>query len=324
MKKIIYIILVLAANYTAQSQTFNFENIVLDSGKVINGKDGETEIPIPSGSMLHLPTYWDTSFGGFWSMGWAASKKIDSASIVSNYSRHLYCAKPGLGASGSNTFIVGQNFASLHINKMPTYFIESLKISNSTYAANSMMFGDNFAKKFGGTSGNDSDYFFCRIMSYRLGELLDSTDIYLADFRSSANSNDFILDSWQTVSLPNIPDSLVFILYSSDNSSWGMNTPGFFVIDDVEIGVSENIKKMNEIHAKIMPNPARDMVHIVCDGSISSWKILGINGSKISEGKVQNYNHLNFSVANFPAGIYTIELETAKGISREKLMVQHP
>jgi len=72
-------------------------------------------------------------------------------------------------------------------------------VSNATYAALSMLTGDSFAKKFGGTSGNDADWL--KLTAYGVdasGNLLSNTaEFYLADYRSSDNALDMSGNVWE-------------------------------------------------------------------------------------------------------------------------------
>jgi Domain of unknown function (DUF4465)/Secretion system C-terminal sorting domain len=68
------------------------------------------------------------------------------------------------------------------------------------------------------------------------GGIAGSTTVetYLADFRNSDNSFDYILQNWRWVDLRLLGavDSVVFSMASSDNGGFGMNTPAYFVIDE--------------------------------------------------------------------------------------------
>lgn len=110
-------------------------------------------------------------------------------------------------------------------------------VSNTTYAALSMQDGDSFAKKFGGATGNDPDFF--RLTVYgtdSAGKALPaSVQTYLADYRFADSSQDFILSDWQKLDLSALAGAsrLYFNVYSSDVGQFGMNTPAFFALDDL-------------------------------------------------------------------------------------------
>jgi hypothetical protein len=131
------------------------------------------------------------------------------------------------------------------LNKLPTFHIpfgrsvESAWITNTTYAAFSMRDGDMFAKKFGGESGDDPDWF--KATAYGIdaeGGVLDaSVDFYLADFRSANSAEDYIVTDWTQWDLSPLAGaaSLHFNFSSSDVAPWGMNTPAYFAMDDLTL-----------------------------------------------------------------------------------------
>lgn len=107
--------------------------------------------------------------------------------------------------------------------------------TNTTYAALSMRDGDGFAKKFGGASGNDADWFKLTINGWNDASQTGSVDFYLADFRFADNSQDYILDTWASVDLSSLGtvNRLSFTLASSDTGDFGINTPAYFAMDNL-------------------------------------------------------------------------------------------
>ena len=171
---------------------------------------------------------------------WAYSNKTDT--VTAGY-LNQFSAYPGVGADGSATF--GVAFASQgDFYDLPLITRDdddlrsfgSLAVTNSTYAALSMLLGDSFAKKFGGDSGDDQDFFTLTIEGLdATGQPVGSVDVFLADYRFSDNSLDYILDDWITVDLGPVSSarSLSFSLSSSDVGVFGMNTPSYFAVDDI-------------------------------------------------------------------------------------------
>lgn len=110
-------------------------------------------------------------------------------------------------------------------------------VTNATYAALSMLFGDGFAKQFGGPSGNDEDWF--KLTAYGVdsnGVLLGQTaEFYLADYRFSDNSLDYLVQDWTWFDLSDLSGAsqIYFNVSSSDVGQYGLNTPGYFAIDDL-------------------------------------------------------------------------------------------
>ena len=94
------------------------------------------------------------------------------------------------------------------------------------------------AKKFGGASGDDPDWFVLTIIGKdSQGLVTDTVDFYLADYTFADNNQDYIVDTWEYVDLTSLGavESLEFTLSSSDVGQWGMNTPGYFAMDNLII-----------------------------------------------------------------------------------------
>ena len=114
--------------------------------------------------------------------------------------------------------------------------ISGAYFTNTTYAALSMLNGDGFAKKFGGETGDDEDYFKLIIKGIdEGGDYTGTVDFYLADFRFADNSLDYIVDEWTWVDLTGLGNvvGLEFSLESSDSGDYGMNTPAYFAMDNL-------------------------------------------------------------------------------------------
>ncbi|WP_083712685.1 DUF4465 domain-containing protein [Paludisphaera borealis] len=120
--------------------------------------------------------------------------------------------------------------------------IAGMFVTNTTYAALSMLRGDSFAKKFGGASGNDPDWF--KLTAYgsdASGKVLEaSIDFYLADYRFGDNKQDYIVKDWRYMDLSALAgaQTIYFNVSSSDVGLFGMNTPGYFAVDDVRYTVA--------------------------------------------------------------------------------------
>ena len=322
------IVLMGASAVSGQSVTEGFETMPMDSGTVLNGSRGERDILLhPKGPFVsHMPVLWDTSYGGYWAAGWAVSRKLDGSGGASDFAKHLYCAKPGQGSeknmSGKydgKAYAIGMNGSFLVSEAGPSSGILGFKIANTTFAYNSMKSGDAFAKKFGGASGNDADSFVLKISAFHRGQFLFSKRVILADFRFADNAKDYILDSWAIVDL-SMPqnevgprDSFVFELMSSDNGQFGMNTPGFFAIDEVIAARWLGVNAVNRITAKVYPNPADDLVTIETKGAMLDLQVHNSVGDMVYETKncVGMVHQINSKT--WPAGVYSISASTLNG-----------
>ena len=145
----------------------------------------------------------------------------------------------GIGQDGSANYgICFVGWASLPIMTLDKPgIIDGLYVTNSNYAYYSMLYGDTFAKKFGGDTGNDPDWFILTITGKDTdGVATGTVDFLLADYRFADNSEDYILDTWQYIDLSSLGTvkSIEFALSSSDTGDLGMNTPSIFALDSIE------------------------------------------------------------------------------------------
>ncbi|MGB7345108.1 MAG: DUF4465 domain-containing protein [Pirellulaceae bacterium] len=236
--------------------TIAFDQSVLNEGagaKLVGLEDRGAGFPLESfyngsdlaggfdSSSLSFNNNFNATFGS-WS-GWSVSNVTDT--VTAGFTNQ-YSAFPGGGADGSETYAVASTFSLPTITRNATdpHFAE-FAVSNTTYAALSMMQGDAFAKKFGGESGNDEDFFLLTIQGIGADDQsTGSIDFYLADFRFADNTLDYIVDQWTTVDLTSLGDAteLQFSLSSSDVGQFGMNTPAYFAVDNIVLGDPQSLQ----------------------------------------------------------------------------------
>lgn len=236
MRRFTLFISAMVATMATNAQTVaDFEGLTLPKTDTfyVNYSNSGNDVGFDNG-LAHFPCVYNTAWGGFWSSGFAYTNMTDS--VKSGYT-NSYSAKTAKGYNGSNQYIVANgsdNYIKL-INAGKGGFAAGFYITNATYAYNSMRDGDAFAKKFGGTTGNDQDWFKIVIYGYNNGvKKQDSVEVYLADFRFADNSKDYILKTWKWVNLMPLGkvDSLSLMLSSSDVGQFGMNTPAYYCIDN--------------------------------------------------------------------------------------------
>lgn len=185
--------------------------------------------PFSSGGVSFNHDYTNFGFSGCCSIGWSYSNHTDATTPGFG---NQYSAYAGGGQGGSANYAIG--FDSPLTATLPAPAIVSgAFFTNSTYAALSMRDGDSFSKKFGGTSGSDADFFKLTITGFNDTVTTGSVDFYLADFRFADNSQDYIVQQWTFVNLASLGavTKLGFTLASSDNGTFGMNTPAYFALD---------------------------------------------------------------------------------------------
>ena len=277
---------------------------------------------------IHFPYVWDTAYGGSWGAGFSYSNKKDS--VTSGYTNQ-YSAKTANGYNGSDKYVVyWQGYGpakAIALSDKKAFAPQGFYYTNTTYAYNSMRDGDFAAKKFGGVSGNDSDWFRVSVWGYRNGILKpDSITFYLADFRFANNAQDYIVKDWRYVSLTTLGtvDSLYFKLSSTDNHPvYGMNTPAYFAMDNFSVIPVTGVGAVNATTiAKVYPNPATNCLIVsVNDAAIAKASVYDLSGKLIASHEVMR-NRTVFNTANFSSGIYLLKLEGAAITSTTRFVKQ--
>ncbi len=298
--------------------TFEEYTSTLAADQVEDGSKGNTNYNFNNG-LLMMSTSWDTSFGGYFqSGGWAFSRKNYNTEEASDFSKHLYAASAGKGYELSEVYAIGSNSAHIRINRGldTSWNFYGFHVTNTTFARNSMLFGDAFAKKF---NAADKDSFVLIISGFRKGELKKSKRLMLADFRDADPGKHFILSSWEFVEFNEIVDSLRFDMESSDNGSWGMNTPAYFAIDNIVLTYPGSVKNIGTLPLKLFPNPASSNVQWMLPEnerpqSIKITNLMGavmLNESAESNGVLSESQISNqLDLQRLPAGMYLVEVQS--------------
>jgi hypothetical protein len=215
---------------------------------------------------LFFPTYYNAEFSYF-DGGFGYSNVTDS--ITSGYG-NLFASKSGSGANNSEKYAIAYGGSYIKPSEINGWPISSMTfyINNGTYAYNSMRDGDKFAKKFGGETGNDPDFFSVTFKAFYGGNQLntDSVTHYLADFRFTDNAQDYIQKEWTEVNLNSIApfDSLTFTFASSDVGEFGINTPVQFCLDNISYSTYINgiSKTTSSSTINIFPNPSNGLINL--------------------------------------------------------------
>lgn len=317
--KYINLLPILFAAFTLEAQTVaDFEAYDLPPQSFVNGAQPDDKF---EDGNIRLQNDFNTEFMS-WS-GFAISNVVD---ITTPGFNNQYAAYPGKGAADSDHYAVSYLFGPswLYTEGMAQgEVINGLYLTNSTYAYLSMLNGDAIAKKFGGPTGDDPDFFKLRIEGYYNGNLLDdSVVVYLADFRFEDNSEDYIVDDWMYVDLKSLGrvDSLVFNLSSSDVGSFGMNTPAYFCIDNVE--TSDGVTSVLETYEvlNVYPNPATAQIQFETPFTTGLLTIMTTDGKIVYYEKVNGASRLNLS--HLTKGMYMMRLTDESGVTYQSKLIK--
>jgi len=220
----------------AGTNIVDFEDLPLAPGTFYNGSDF-------AGGFTSHGAFFNNTFTDFGSFtawqGWSYSRVTDQLTVGPS-NQYAAFQPPNGGGDGSSNFAVGFAFSpgdaviELPNGRSPA----SVSITNTTWVARVLLEGDpfGFAKKFGGPSGNDPDFFRLTITGLDEADApVGAVEFLLADYQFSDNSQDFVIDEWTTVDLTSLASAtkLSFGLDSTDNSDFGMTTPAYFALDNL-------------------------------------------------------------------------------------------
>ncbi len=209
----------------------DFDDLSLAAESYWNGSDGSGGFT--SGS-ANFNNYYNTAWGSWAGFAYSNIKDSSAQGLGSQYN-----AITGGAQSGDN-YAVG--YLDTYNQITPTIVMDTeqlltgLYVINNNYTYYSMLNGDAYAKKFGGDTGDDADWFLLTITGKDAGgTATDTVDFYLADFRFADNSQDYIVNTWEFVDTSGLGTikSLEFTFSSSDVGDYGINTPTYFAMDTV-------------------------------------------------------------------------------------------
>ena len=213
----------------------DFEDLTLAAESYWNGSD-------ESGGFASGSAYFNNDYNSTYD-SWDGFSYSNITDTTSSGWTAQYNAVAGGGQNGSANYAIGFDAVAAGFGtERPTMTldgartIEGFYVTNSNYAYYSMLDGDAFAKKFGGVSGDDEDWFLLTISGKDVvGATTGTVGFYLADYRFEDNSQDYIVNTWEYVELGSlgVVKSVEFSLSSSDVGEWGMNTPAYFAMDTI-------------------------------------------------------------------------------------------
>ena len=302
IRNTILIISSLLAPWAVSAQpAVGFENFNLPPNTFLNNAG-------PSGAFSSPPLSLPNNYNSQWMSwsGWAISNRTDT--LTPGFTNES-SAIAGGGQGGSATYAISYVPGSSTLRLDAPRVVSGLYVTNNAYAYYSMKDGDAFAKKFGGITGNDPDFFRLTVKKYLGGQLgPDSVNFFLADYRFADNSQDYIVKPWTFVSLVSLgaADSLQFTLASSDVGAFGMNTPAYFCIDQVILNdvLSDENAPAAEARLLVYPNPATDFIYVECpdeEGAVVPVAIYDQAGRQVLTGTAARID-----VRGLPSGRYWV------------------
>lgn len=210
-----------------------FDNLSLEADSYWNGSD-------ESGSFISGPATFSNSYNPEWFSwyGWAYSSMTDDS--TRGYTNQYSAFSPVRidSADGRNYGVAyASPGADVHLDQHSNQEVKGFFVTNSTWTALSMKYGDAFSKKFGGEDGSDPDWLKLTITGTDTDWNTSTVEYYLADFTHADPAKDHVIETWQWVDLTSLGKvrQLQFTMSSTDNGDWGMNTPAYFCIDNLVV-----------------------------------------------------------------------------------------
>lgn len=164
----------------------------------------------------------DSEFGAaFWNGGIAISNYVNSD--LENHNDYIYQLEVPK-SNGSSNFAIVFCDAFMALDSPKT--IKAMDVCNTTYCLGVMKYGNAYASAL----TEKGTYFTLTIRGTNKGKEAGTVTVDLA-------RDGVFIEDWTTVSLQPLGDvdSIFFSVDGSDVGDWGLNTPTYVAIDNIEI-----------------------------------------------------------------------------------------
>src|SRR6056297_824589 len=303
----------------------DFEGMGLGADDYWNGSDASGGF---TSGLLAFPNNYNPDYGS-WN-GWAYSTVTDD-STAGYGNQYSAITGSGFDSVSSDGATYGVSYASgmpvISIDDENAHRVKGFYVTNNTYAALSMKYGDAFTKKFGGVTGSDPDWFKLQVWGFYNEMPTDTISFYLADYRFEDNSKDYIVETWQWIDLESLGfvDSLQMALSSSDEGQWGMNTPAYYCADNFYVGQAEvGIERETTLKSEfaLYPNPAKERVTVSSQSTETFSCILYDYTGKALQ-QIKNALHSRqIDLSAYPDGMYILKIQNGQQITTKRIVKQ--
>ncbi len=222
-----------------KSVTVSFENQTLNSEGFWCGTKNEKGTSVESWGTV-ITTYPNTYVEGaltfntdyswteaydYW-YGYAISNR--TATSYAQLTPDQYNNNVGKANSGSK-FCVVYGDKTIDVSGAKGAVINYMYVTNSAYTTNTIVNGDSYAKKF-----EASDWLTCTVKGTHVDGTTATVDIKLAQGTS-------YIKAWEKVNLSALGavTKLTFSFDGSDKGAYGLNTPTYVCIDDINYTLVE-------------------------------------------------------------------------------------
>ena len=229
MRKTLFLFLSLVmATWALAQEPATFEDVPLGSGGIWQPPVGENEMP--SGGWI----FTNSTQYGYWG-GFTASNRTD---LNQTGLDAQYTAAAGCGYDGSTQYAVAYTMGvqtDVYATDGQLHTVTGCYVTNNLWTYEDMLQGGYGELPYGGTTGNDPDWFMVTATGKNAnGQTVGTLDFYLADFRFANNEEDYVLNTWEWFDLSSLGNvaAISFSLSSSRGSGYNMITPAYFCMDN--------------------------------------------------------------------------------------------
>ena len=274
---------------------------------------------------VYLSNTYDTTWGSW--TGFSISNITDT---ISPGWVNQYSSFPGHGSNDSDQYAVFYGSGFLYFLPSESRVFDSIKITNTTYAAISMRDGDAYGKKFGSTTNasgavdgtNGEDYFKVWIIceGFAGSNDIDSVEFYLADYRFVDNTQDYIVDKWTNIDLTGLGfhvNKISFRFESSDVSAGYINTPTYFAVDDIAYQYLIGVTELKQEEFKVYPNPGTDILQV--EGGEGELALFSLKGALLVSQEHDGTSVMD--VSNLDRGVYFLRVFNGNGTFMKRVVL---
>lgn len=237
--------------------TASFDDVTLGSNGYWTGEEGDNEMF--SGGWI-FTNYYSQAYS-FWG-GFTASNHTD---LTQTGMDAQYTAVTAGGYDGSAQYGVAYTFGAqtdVYASDGQAHTVTGCYVTNNLWAYQSVVNGDASSTPFGGTTGNDPDWFKLTATGKNAsGQTIGTLDFYLADYRFDNNDDDYVINTWEWFDLSPLGavHTISFSLSSTKGNAYGMLTPAYFCIDDFN-GTAPTPPTPPQDEPPYIVNPVEDVV----------------------------------------------------------------
>lgn len=235
----------------------SFEDVTLGSNGYWAGEEGENEMF--SGGWI-FTNYYSQAYS-FWG-GFTASNHTD---LTQTGMDAQYTAITAGGYEGSAQYGVAYTLGvqtDVYASDGAAHAITGCYVTNNLWAYQSITEGDYSSTPFGGTTGDDPDWFKLTATGKNAaGQTVGTLDFYLADYRFANNEEDYVVDTWEWFDLSPLGavHTISFSLSSTKSNAYGILTPAYFCIDNFN-GEAPTPPTPPQDEPPFIANPVADVV----------------------------------------------------------------